>query len=118
GTDLIVVRELTGGIYFGERGRNGESAYDTCVYSVAEIERIARVAFKTARAKVISVDKANVLESSRLWREVVLLVHSEKFPTITLEHMLVDNAAMQLVNAPRPFDTIRAENMLGDILSA
>src|SRR3954463_16603489 len=106
GTDLIVIRELTGGIYFGERGRNGDSAYDTCIYSVAEIERIARVGFKIARAKVISVDKANVLESSRLWREVVMRVHSEEFPTVQLEHMLVDNAAMQLVNAPRHFDTI------------
>jgi 3-isopropylmalate dehydrogenase len=117
GTDLIVIRELTGGIYFGERGRNGDSAYDTCVYTVAEIERIARVAFITARAKVISVDKANVLESSRLWREVVMRVHSEEFPFVELEHMLVDNAAMQLVNAPRHFDTILTENMFGDILS-
>jgi 3-isopropylmalate dehydrogenase len=117
GTDLIVIRELTGGIYFGERGRDGDSAYDTCIYSVAEIERIARVAFKTARAKVISVDKANVLESSRLWREVVIRVHSEEFPFIKLEHMLVDNAAMQLVNAPRHFDTILTDNMFGDILS-
>ena len=117
GTDMIVVRELTGGIYFGERGRNGDSAYDTCIYSVGEIERIARVAFKTARAKVVSVDKANVLESSRLWREVVMRVHSEEFPTIRLEHMLVDNAAMQLINAPRHFDTILTENMFGDILS-
>ena len=117
GTDLIVIRELTGGIYFGERGRNGDSAFDTCVYSVAEIERIARVAFKTARAKVTSVDKANVLESSRLWREVVMRVHSEEFPWVQLEHLLVDNAAMQLVNAPRHFDTILTENMFGDILS-
>jgi 3-isopropylmalate dehydrogenase len=117
GTDLIVVRELTGGLYFGKSGRDGDSAYDTCIYSVEEIERIARVAFKTARAKVISVDKANVLESSRLWREVVMRVHSEEFPTVMLEHMLVDNAAMQLVNAPRHFDTILTENMFGDILS-
>src|SRR5436305_5891821 len=117
GTDLIVIRELTGGIYFGERGRNGDSAYDTCIYSVQEIERIARVAFKTARAKVTSVDKANVLESSRLWREVVVRVHSEEFPWVQIEHMLVDNAAMQLVAAPRQFDTILTENMFGDILS-
>ena len=117
GTDLIVIRELTGGIYFGERGRDGDSAWDTCIYSVGEIERIARVAFKTARAKVTSVDKANVLESSRLWREVVMRVHSEEFPWVTLEHLLVDNAAMQLVNAPRHFDTILTENMFGDILS-
>src|SRR3954468_485939 len=117
GTDLIVIRELTGGIYFGKRGRDGDTAYDTCIYSVGEIERIARVAFRTARAKVVSVDKANVLESSRLWREVVMRVHSEEFPFIALEHMLVDNAAMQLVNAPRHFDTILTENMFGDILS-
>jgi 3-isopropylmalate dehydrogenase len=117
GTDLIVIRELTGGIYFGERGRNGDSAYDTCIYSVQEIERVARVAFKTARAKVTSVDKANVLESSRLWREVVVRVHSEEFPWVQLEHLLVDNAAMQLVSAPRHFDTILTENMFGDILS-
>jgi 3-isopropylmalate dehydrogenase len=117
GTDLIVIRELTGGIYFGPRGRDADVAYDTCVYSVAEIERIARIAFATARAKVTSVDKANVLESSRLWREVVMRVHSEEFPTVQLEHMLVDNAAMQLVAAPRHFDTILTENMFGDILS-
>jgi 3-isopropylmalate dehydrogenase len=117
GTNLIVIRELTGGIYFGERGRNGDTAYDTCIYSVAEIERIARVAFTTARAKVTSVDKANVLESSRLWREVVMRVHSEEFPWVQLEHLLVDNAAMQLVNAPRHFDTILTDNMFGDILS-
>jgi 3-isopropylmalate dehydrogenase len=117
GTDLIVIRELTGGIYFGERGRRDGTAWDTCIYSVEEIERIARVAFKTARAKVTSVDKANVLESSRLWREVVMRVHSDEFPTVQLEHLLVDNAAMQLVNAPRHFDTILTENMFGDILS-
>jgi 3-isopropylmalate dehydrogenase len=117
GTDLIVIRELTGGIYFGQRGRDVDVAYDTCIYSVAEIERIARIAFATARAKVTSVDKANVLESSRLWREVVMRVHSEEFPTVQLEHMLVDNAAMQLVAAPRHFDTILTENMFGDILS-
>jgi 3-isopropylmalate dehydrogenase len=117
GTDLIVVRELTGGIYFGDRGRRDGSAWDTCIYSTEEIERIARVAFKTARAKVTSVDKANVLESSRLWREVVTRVHSEEFPAVQLEHLLVDNAAMQLVNAPRHFDTILTENMFGDILS-
>src|SRR4051812_4636503 len=117
GTDLIVVRELTGGIYFGQRGRDNDVAFDTCIYSVEEIERIARIAFATARAKVTSVDKANVLESSRLWREVVMRVHSEEFPFIKLEHMLVDNAAMQLVNAPRHFDTILTENMFGDILS-
>jgi 3-isopropylmalate dehydrogenase len=117
GTDLIVIRELTGGLYFGDRGRRDGSAWDTCIYSVEEIERIARVAFKTARSKVTSVDKANVLESSRLWREVVIRVHSEEFPSVPLEHLLVDNAAMQLVSAPRQFDTILTENMFGDILS-
>jgi 3-isopropylmalate dehydrogenase len=117
GTDLIVVRELTGGIYFGDSGREDGRAYDTCVYTVEEIERIARTAFNIARAKVTSVDKANVLESSRLWREVVSRVHSEEFPWVQLEHLLVDNAAMQLVNAPRHFDTILTENMFGDILS-
>jgi 3-isopropylmalate dehydrogenase len=117
GTDLIVVRELTGGIYFGDSGREDGRAYDTCVYTVEEIERISRTAFKIARAKVTSVDKANVLESSRLWREVVSRVHSEEFPWVQLEHLLVDNAAMQLVNAPRHFDTILTENMFGDILS-
>jgi 3-isopropylmalate dehydrogenase len=117
GTDLIVIRELTGGIYFGDRGRKDDTAWDTCIYSVAEVERIARVAFETARGKVTSVDKANVLESSRLWREVVIRVHSEEFPSVQLEHLLVDNAAMQLVSAPRDFDTILTENMFGDILS-
>jgi 3-isopropylmalate dehydrogenase len=117
GTDLIVIRELTGGLYFGDRGRKDGRAWDTCIYTTEEIERIARTAFTTARAKVTSVDKANVLESSRLWREVVTRVHSDEFPFITLEHMLVDNAAMQLVNAPRHFDTILTENMFGDILS-
>jgi 3-isopropylmalate dehydrogenase len=117
GTDLIVIRELTGGLYFGDRGRRDGTAWDTCIYSVEEIERITRVAFKTARSKVTSVDKANVLESSRLWREVVMRVHAEEFPEVPLEHLLVDNAAMQLVNAPSHFDTILTENMFGDILS-
>jgi 3-isopropylmalate dehydrogenase len=117
GTDLLVVRELTGGIYFGQRGRDTDVAYDTCIYSVAEIERIARIGFAASRGKVTSVDKANVLESSRLWREVVIRVHADEFPHVELDHMLVDNAAMQLVNAPRRFDTILTENMFGDILS-
>jgi 3-isopropylmalate dehydrogenase len=117
GTDLLVVRELTGGIYFGEKTRTAEAASDVCAYTTAEIERIARVAFKAARAKVSSVDKANVLETSRLWREVVIEVHSREFPHIQLEHVLVDNAAMQLVSAPRHFDAILTENMFGDILS-
>ena len=117
GTDLLVVRELTGGIYFGDRGRDGDRAYDTCAYSVEEIERIARVAFKAAQSRVTSVDKANILETSRLWREVVNRLHSDEFPLIELEHLLVDNAAMQLVSAPRHFEVILTENMFGDILS-
>jgi 3-isopropylmalate dehydrogenase len=117
GTSLLVVRELTGGLYFGERGRDGDGAFDTCVYSVGEIERIARVAFKSAEARVTSVDKANVLETSRLWREVVGDLHGREYPHVRLEHMLVDNAAMQLIAAPRHFDVIVTENMFGDILS-
>jgi 3-isopropylmalate dehydrogenase len=117
GTDLLVVRELTGGIYFGEKTRTADSASDVCAYTTAEIERIARIAFKAARAKVSSVDKANVLETSRLWREVVMDVHAREYPHIQLEHVLVDNAAMQLVAAPRHFDVILTENMFGDILS-
>jgi 3-isopropylmalate dehydrogenase len=117
GTDLLVVRELTGGIYFGEKTRTADSASDLCLYTVAEIERIARTAFGAARSRVSSVDKANVLETSRLWREVVSAVHSREFPHIELEHVLVDNAAMQLISAPRHFDTILTENMFGDILS-
>ena len=115
GTDLLVVRELTGGIYFGDRGLVGDTAHDTCVYSVGEIERIARVAFELARRKVTSVDKANVLETSRLWRKTVTrLAESQDTP---LEHMLVDNAAMQLVSRPAEFDVILTENLFGDVLS-
>jgi 3-isopropylmalate dehydrogenase len=117
GTDLLVVRELTGGIYFGEKQRSADAASDLCVYSREEIERIARTAFAAARAKVSSVDKANVLETSRLWREVVNEVHGREYPAVQLEHVLVDNAAMQLVSSPRHFDTILTENMFGDILS-
>jgi 3-isopropylmalate dehydrogenase len=117
GTDMLVVRELTGGIYFGEKTRTATSASDVCSYTTAEIERITRTAFGAARAKVTSVDKANVLETSRLWREVVSEVHSREFPHIALEHVLVDNAAMQLVSSPRHFDVILTENMFGDILS-
>ncbi|MDQ2895379.1 MAG: 3-isopropylmalate dehydrogenase [Actinomycetota bacterium] len=117
GTDMLVVRELTGGIYFGEKTRTADTASDTCVYTRAEIERIVRVAFGAARSRVTSVDKANVLETSRLWREVVREVHAAEFPNIELEHLLVDNAAMRLVAAPRHFDVIVTENMFGDILS-
>jgi 3-isopropylmalate dehydrogenase len=116
-TDLLVVRELTGGIYFGEKTRTDDSASDLCVYSTAEIERIARVAFAAARSKVTSVDKANVLETSRLWREVVRRVHAQEFPHVELEHALVDSTAMKLITAPRHFDVILTENMFGDILS-
>ena len=117
GTDLLVVRELTGGIYFGEKTRTEDSASDACVYTRDEIERIARVAFGAARSRVTSVDKANVLETSRLWREVVHHVHGAEFPNIELEDLLVDNAAMRLIAAPRHFDVILTENMFGDILS-
>jgi 3-isopropylmalate dehydrogenase len=116
-TDLLVVRELTGGIYFGEKTRSETAASDQCLYDAAEIERIARTGFQAARSRVTSVDKANVLETSRLWREVVTRVHSEEFPNIELEHLLVDNAAMRLIAAPRHFDVLLTENMFGDILS-
>jgi 3-isopropylmalate dehydrogenase len=125
GTDLLVVRELTGGIYFGDSGREGDVAHDTCTYSAGEIERIARTAFEAARRraagsgrkpKVTSVDKANVLETSRLWREVVGRVAPE-YDDVELDHLLVDNAAMQLVSRPADFDVIVTENLFGDILS-
>jgi 3-isopropylmalate dehydrogenase len=117
GTNLLVVRELTGGLYFGERGRDGDRAFDTLPYTVAEIERIARTAFRAAKSRVTSVDKANVLETSRLWREVVRRIQLEEFPNIEVEHLLVDNAAMKLVSNPRHFEVIVTENMFGDILS-
>jgi 3-isopropylmalate dehydrogenase len=117
GADMLVVRELTGGIYFGEKTRTATTASDLCVYSTEEIERIARVAFRAARSRVTSVDKANVLETSRLWREVVHRVHDEEFPNVELEHALVDSTAMKLLKAPRHFDVILTENMFGDILS-
>jgi 3-isopropylmalate dehydrogenase len=119
GTDLLVVRELTGGIYFGESGRDGDRAHDDCAYTVEEIERIARVAFEAAgerRGRVTSVDKANVLETSRLWRETVSRLAPE-YGDIELDHLLVDNAAMQLVSRPAEFDVIVTENLFGDILS-
>jgi 3-isopropylmalate dehydrogenase len=125
GTDLLVVRELTGGIYFGDSGRDGDHAHDTCEYSAAEIERIARAAFEAARRRaeergnsprVTSVDKANVLETSRLWREVVSGIAVD-YPDVSLDHLLVDNAAMQLVSRPADFDVIVTENLFGDILS-
>ena len=116
GTDLLVVRELTGGIYFGERGRSEDGAFDTLVYSEEEIDRIAEVGFRFARERVTSVDKANILETSRLWREVVERV-AQRHPDKRLDHLLVDNAAMQLVASPRHFDVVLTENMFGDILS-
>lgn len=123
GFDLMMVRELTGGIYFGERGRRegkyGPEAYDTEAYSVMEIERIARAAFEAARKRrkrVISIDKANVLETSRLWRETVHRIARE-YPDVVLSVMLVDNAAMQLVRNPSQFDVVVTSNMFGDILS-
>jgi len=120
GTDLLVVRELTGGIYFGKKTRTARSASDLCEYSVEEVDRIARVAFdaaRTRRRKVASVDKANVLETSRQWREVVHIVHKAKYNDIELTDVLVDNAAMQLVARPAEFDVIVTENLFGDILS-
>jgi 3-isopropylmalate dehydrogenase len=120
GTDLLVVRELTGGIYFGTKTRTADSASDLCEYSVEEVDRIARVAFEAARGrrkKVASVDKANVLETSRQWREVVHRVHKATYDDIQLTDVLVDNAAMQLVARPADFDVIVTENLFGDILS-
>ncbi len=119
GLDIIVIRELTGGIYFGKKERGDDWAYDTMSYTEPEIRRIAHVAMKTAMGrnkKVMSVDKANILESSRLWRKVVTEVAAE-YPEIALSHMYVDNAAMQLVRRPKQFDVIVTENMFGDILS-
>ena len=122
GLDLLVVRELTGGVYFGEHSRSadGSSALDKMPYSVAEVERIARTAFESARkraGRVTCVDKANVLETSRLWREVVQRLHDAEYADVALDFMYVDNAAMQLVRAPGRFDVILTENMFGDILS-
>ena len=123
GFDMVIVRELTGGIYFGDRGmregKYGEEAYDTECYSRMEIERIGRVAFETAQKrskKLCSIDKANVLESSRLWRKIMHEL-SEEYPDVQLSDMLVDNAAMQLVRNPAQFDVIVTSNMFGDILS-
>jgi 3-isopropylmalate dehydrogenase len=121
GTDLLVVRELTGGIYFGDRGRKdgGKTAFDTMIYRSYEVERVVRVAFQLAqkrRGKVTSVDKANVLESSRLWRETAVRIAAE-FPGVAFENMLVDACAMHLIRRPASFDVIVTENMFGDILT-
>ena len=132
GVDMMIVRELTGGLYFGKRerfydepgagtaGAPGQRAYDTLEYREYEIERIARQAFEAARkrrGKVSSVDKANVLETSRMWREIVHRIHDVEYPDVELEDVLVDNAAMQLINRPADFDVVVTENMFGDILS-
>lgn len=132
GVDLVIVRELTGGLYFGERhryydeegagtdGAKGQRAVDTLEYREYEVERIARQAFeaaRTRRGRVHSIDKANVLDTSRMWREVVHRLHDEEYADVELIDMLVDNTAMQLVNAPRQFDVVVTENMFGDILS-
>ncbi len=119
GVDFVVVRELTGGIYFGDKGRDNLGAYDVCRYSEMEIERITRCAFdlaKMRRGKVTSVDKSNVLETSRLWREVVIKV-AKDYPDVELEHTLVDAMAMHMLTRPRDFDVILTENMFGDILT-
>ena len=125
GVDLVVVRELTGGIYFGEKSRtslgaDGERAVDVCTYSTMEIERVVRVAGTLAldrRGKITSVDKANVLETSRLWREVTMRVLAEEFASLEVEHLLVDACAMHLLQRPASFDVIVTENMFGDILT-
>ena len=132
GVDMMIVRELTGGLYFGKRerfydeegaganGGKGQRAYDMLEYREYEVERIARQAFEAARKrknKVTSVDKRNVLETSRMWREVVHRVHDEEYPEVELEDLLVDNTAMQLINRPADFDVVVTENMFGDILS-
>ncbi|NGP52318.1 3-isopropylmalate dehydrogenase [Thioalkalivibrio sp. XN8] len=120
GVDILFVRELTGGIYFGAKQRDADRASDLCSYTREEIERVLRLAFETARARrgvVTSVDKANVLETSRLWREIATRLGREEFPDVKLEHALVDAVAMQLLQDPRRFDVVVTENMFGDILT-
>ncbi len=120
GVDLVFVRELTGGIYFGAKTRTATLATDLCSYSASEIERITRVAGRLAmqrRKKIVSIDKSNVLETSRLWREIASHVIHSEFPEVELEHMLVDSAAMHLLKRPREFDVMLTENMFGDILT-
>jgi len=120
GVDILILRELTGGLYFGEKKRMGNIASDLCQYSKFEIIRIARIAFAAARSRknhVTSIDKANVLETSRLWRETVNKVHKEEFADVELRHELVDSAAMKLITSPTSYDVILTENMFGDILS-
>ena len=120
GADIMVVRELTGGIYFGRKTRTAHEAEDVCTYTTAEIERVTRVAGRLAMARrkhIVSVDKANVLETSRLWRTVVERVLADEFPEVRFEHMLVDAAAMHLLRRPTSFDVLLTENMFGDILT-
>jgi 3-isopropylmalate dehydrogenase len=120
GTDMMVVRELTGGIYFGRKSRTAHEAEDVCTYTTAEVERVTRVAGRLAmgrQRRIVSVDKANVLETSRLWRAVVERVLQEEFPAVQFEHMLVDAAAMHLIRRPASFDVVLTENMFGDILT-
>jgi 3-isopropylmalate dehydrogenase len=120
GVDILVIRELTGGIYFGKRSRTADAAFDTCEYTVGEIERVCRVAGTLAmgrRKKVASVDKANVLDTSRLWRDVATRVFRSEFPELAVEHLLVDAAAMHLLSRPADFDVMVTENMFGDILT-
>jgi 3-isopropylmalate dehydrogenase len=120
GVDLVFVRELTGGIYFGEKQRDAAGARDLCAYTVGEIERIVRVAAELARSRrrrLTSIDKANVLETSRLWREVTTRIVGDEFPGVELEHLLVDAAAMHLIRRPGEFDVLVTENLFGDILT-
>ena len=120
GTDILVVRELTGGIYFGRKSRTAHEAEDVCTYTTDEVERVTRVAARLAmgrRRRIVSVDKANVLETSRLWRAVVERVLRDEFPQVEFEHMLVDAAAMHLIRRPTSFDVLLTENMFGDILT-
>lgn len=120
GADIMVVRELTGGIYFGRKTRTAHEAEDVCSYTTTEIERVTRVAGRLAmgrRRHIVSVDKANVLETSRLWRSVVERLLAQEFPEVRLEHMLVDAAAMHLLRRPTHFDVLLTENMFGDILT-
>lgn len=120
GVDVLIVRELTGGLYFGAREEGAEKASDACVYTKGEVERVARVAFEAARGrrgKVTSVDKANVLATSRLWRSAVVALHEAEYADVTLEHVLVDAMAMKLIQAPAAFDVVLTENLFGDILS-
>ncbi len=120
GVDIVVVRELTGGIYFGDKERTADRAVDTCVYTVPEVERVCRVAGKLAqerRGKITSIDKQNVLETSRLWRDVATRVFAEEFPDLEVEHLLVDAAAMHLLSRPADFDVMVTENMFGDIIT-